>query len=398
MNPYKKVYETNSGRREFLLRIAAGIPLSSLLLQKATYGQVASDNRSASGLIVRGQQPDNLESPFADLTDFYTPNERFYVRSHFAVPTLDAQTWRLRVEGAVDRPLDLSYSDLLALPSRTVDATLECAGNGRSFLSPTVKGVQWGPGAVSNARWTGVSLGAILKKAGVQHGAVDVVLEGADSGEPKDPPKPTGPIRFARSLPLEKALQPDVLVAHRMNDAALPQAHGFPARLIVPGWYGVASVKWLTRIIVTKKPFSGHFQTIDYAVWERTSDLPTRVPVTQMQVKAQIARPASGETVKSGTPYRVHGWAWTGEAEIAKVEISTDNGQTWKQATLTGDRKRYTWRGWEYLWDVPGEPGAAILLARATDTRGNTQPLQRQPDRENYMISHVVPLPVTIAR
>jgi DMSO/TMAO reductase YedYZ molybdopterin-dependent catalytic subunit len=163
----------------------------------------------------------------------------------------------------------------------------------------------------------GIPLGAILQKAGVQNGAVEVVLEGADSGEPKDPPKRTGPIRFARSLPMAKATHPDVLVAHQMNGATLSPAHGFPVRAIVPDWYGVASVKWLFRIVVTKEPFHGHFQAVDYAVWQRRFDLPNRVPVTQMQVKAQIARPAAGETVKAGTTYPGRGWVWTGEAEIA---------------------------------------------------------------------------------
>lgn len=386
--------ETHNARREFLVRAATGFPLSYLLLQQFAHAQTTADEKSPSGLIVRGRQPDNLESPFAELTDFYTPNERFYVRSHFAVPTIDVSTWRLRVEGAVERPLELSYTDLLALPSRTVDATLECAGNGRRFLNPPTKGVQWGLGAVSNARWTGVSLGAILKKAGVRNGAVEVILEGADSGEPKDPPKPTGPIRFARSLPIAKATHPDVLLAHRMNDAVLPQAHGFPIRTVVPGWYSVASIKWLSRIVVTKEPFHGHFQSVDYAIWQRRFDLPNRVALTQMQVKAQIARPASGETVKAGTTYPIRGWAWTGEAEIAKVEVSTDNGQTWNLAKLTGDKKRATWRAWEYLWNVT--VGEANLLARATDTDGNTQPLQRQPDRENYMVNHVLSQPVII--
>jgi DMSO/TMAO reductase YedYZ molybdopterin-dependent catalytic subunit len=380
-------------RRDLLRYASLGIPLSALLRGEAVGAQAPQES---SPLIVRQQQPDNLESPFATLADFYTPNERFYVRSHFAVPQLDVSTWRLRVEGAVERPLELSYSDLLKLPAVTQAATLECAGNSRSFLTPPTKGVQWGLGAVSNAKWTGVPLGVLLKKAGIRRSAVDVILEGADSGEPKDPPKPSGPIHFARSIPLTKALQPEVLIAHQMNGTPLPPAHGFPARAVVPGWYAVASIKWLTRLIVTERPFQGHFQTVDYAIWDRSLGIPTRIPVTEMQVKAEIARPALAEKIPAGTPYRIYGAAWTGEAEVAKVEVSTDGGATWNTAKLLDKAARYTWRFWEYTWNVPTKPGPAILMARATDTRGKTQDRQRQPDRENYMISHVLPIPVEV--
>lgn len=380
-------------RRDFLRFASLGIPLTPFLLREQAGAQSPQD---ASPLIVRQQQPDNLESPFASLADFYTPNERFYVRSHFAVPQLDMATWRLRVEGAVERPLELSYQDLLKLPTVTRAATLECAGNSRSFLTPPTKGVQWGLGAVSNATWTGVPLGAILKKAGIRRNAVEVILEGADSGEPKDPPKPSGPIHFARSLPLTKALQPEVLVAHQMNGVPLPQAHGFPARAVVPGWYAVASIKWLTRLIVTERPFQGHFQTVDYAVWDRSFGIPTRVPVTEMRVKAEIARPALAEKIPAGTTYRIYGAAWTGEAEIARVEVSTDGGATWNAAKLLDKSTRHTWRFWEYAWTVPTQPGPITLMARATDTRGNTQDRQRQPDRENYMINHILPIPVEV--
>ena len=207
-------------------------------------------------MIIRQRNPDNLEFPFATLDHFITPNERFYVRNHFAYPNLDVRTWRLRVEGAVRQTLQLSYEELRRLPLRTVTATLEFAGNGRSFLTPASRGVQWQLGAVSNAEWTGVPLAAVLERAGLRDAAIDVVLEGADRGPA--PNEPTlGMIHFGRSLPVAKARQQDVLLAYRMNGADLPVAHGFPVRTVVPGWYGMASVKWLTRIIVTDRPFDG---------------------------------------------------------------------------------------------------------------------------------------------
>jgi len=348
------------------------------------------------GMIVREKMPENLEFPFSSLHSFLTPAERFYVRSHFAVPTIDTKTWRLRVEGAVRTPLELNYDDLLKMPSRTETATLECAGNGRVFLVPAAKGAQWELGAVSNAEWTGIALQAVLARAGVKSGAVEVILEGADSGEIKDPPKPTGPIHFARSIPLALANRPEVLLAYRMNGEELPPSHGFPVRAVVPGWYGVASVKWLTRIIVTDRPFNGHFQSVDYALWERLNGIPTRVPVTEMQVKAQIARPDMREVLAAGSTYRIFGAAWAGDAEIKQVEVSADGGTTWMPTQLLGKDVRHAWRFWERIWKVPSERGPYTLMARATDGRGNVQPTQRQPDRENYLINHVLPIAVEV--
>ena len=239
-------------------------------------------------------------------------------------------------------------------------------------------------------------LGAILNQAGLRPEAVEVILEGADSGEIKDPPKPNGAIHFARSLPLSRANRPDVLLAYRMNGDPLPLSHGFPLRAVVPGWYGMASVKWLTRIIVTDRPFNGYFQTVDYARWERPNGIPTRVPLTEMQVKSEIARPDMREVVTAGSAYRVFGAAWTGDADIERVEISPDGGQTWERAQLLDKPVRYAWRFWEYQWRVPAKQGRYTLLSRATDTQNRAQPMQRQPDTENYMINHVLPIDVDV--
>jgi DMSO/TMAO reductase YedYZ molybdopterin-dependent catalytic subunit len=351
----------------------------------------------AAVLIPREKDPENLEFPFSALESFLTPNKLFYVRNHFAAPKLDAGTWRLRVEGAVEKPLELAHAEILKLPAQTVPVTLECAGNGRAFLEPKTKGVQWQLGAVSTAEWTGVTLASILERAGLKPGAVDVVLEGADSGEVKNEPKPPdSKLHFARGLPLAKALKAEVLLAYRMSGEELPVAHGFPLRAVVAGWYGMASVKWLQRIVVTDRPFHGYDQTTDYTVWERRDALPSLTPLTGMEVKASIARPAAGETVPAGKAYRIHGAAWAGESDVAKVEVSTDGGTSWAAARLVDEAKPFCWRRWEYTWDKP-RAGKYSVLARASDRRGRTQPTKRDPDRRNYAISHVVPVPVEVA-
>ena len=272
---------------------------------------------------------------------------------------------------------------------------LECAGNGRVFLVPKENGAQWALGGAGNAEWTGVPLKAVLEKAGLREGAVEVILEGTDKGEIKEDPKSPGEIHFARSLPVSKARNGDVLLAFKMNGADLTGKHGAPVRAIVPGWYGMASVKWLNRIIVTDKPFEGFFQTLQYSHWERRNDIPTLLPVTEIQVKSEIVRPGVDEVIAANTSYKVRGLAWAGESDVKLVEVSTDRGQTWKLAKLTGSVVRYAWRLWEYDW-VPVAAGRYTLMARATDQRGRVQPLERDRDRRSYEISHVLPVEISV--
>lgn len=358
----------------------------------------ATQPRSApAGLIIRERQPVNLESSFAAIDGPMTPTQAFYVRNHFAMPQQNLATWRLRVEGEVERRLELSYDDVLKLPSRTQIVTLECAGNGRVYLAPKAGGVQWQLGAVGTAEWTGVPLAALLDRAGIASQAVEVLLEGDDEGEPSNEPRPAGKIHFARSLPLAKARE-DVLLAYRMNGEQLTPAHGFPLRAVVPGWYGMASVKWLSRIVVTDRPLNGYYQSTDYAYWRREAGLPAiRTPIAEMRVKAQIARPALGEPVHAGSLCRIFGAAWTGpDAEVARVAVSTDGGKTSQEARLLGEAIRGVWRLWEYAWRVPAQPGLAVLSARATDSKGRQQPLEHQRDSGGYMIHHVLPVDVEI--
>jgi DMSO/TMAO reductase YedYZ molybdopterin-dependent catalytic subunit len=345
------------------------------------------------GKIVRGETPLNLEMPFETLEDFLTPTEAFYVRTHFPIPSIDRNAWWLHVEGEVDNPFAINYEQLLELESVTTPVTLECAGNSRNFLDPKVKGVQWGLGAVGTAEWTGVPLSVLLDRAGVKPGAREVILEGMDGGILEDPKSPPGQLHFARSIPVEKA-RADVLLAYKMNGSDLPPEHGFPVRAIVPGWYAVASIKWLQRIIVTDEPFAGYYQTIDYAYWKRRAEVAELTPLTEIQIKAEIAKPAEGETVPANSRVRVHGAAWTSDGEIAKVELSTDGGSTWNQTNLLGEPKPNAWQLWEFNWQTPAAAGNQTLIARATDSLGHTQPLQRDPDRGTYMINHLLPITV----
>jgi len=383
--------------RRALLRT---VSLGALASIATAFGQnVAPDKPPAAapgtGLIVREKEPENLESPASVLQTFITPAEQFYVRNHFKQPEVTAEAWKLKVEGAVEHPFEMGYRDLLGMPSRTQVSMLECAGNGRVFLIPKENGAQWQSGGVGNAEWVGVPLGAVLEKAGLKSNAVDVVFEGADQGEIKDDPKSPGEIHFARSLPMAKARNGNVLLAYKMNGADLSPAHGFPVRVIVPGWYGMASVKWLARIVVTDKRFDGFFQSLQYSHWERSNGTPTLMPVTEMHVKASIVAPMLDEVVPASGAYKVRGQAWAGESSIAQVEVSTDGGQKWNKAQLTGPSVRYAWRLWEYDWQAPVR-GEYTLMARGTDAEGHTQPIERNKDHRSYEITHVLPIKVTV--
>ena len=353
------------------------------------------ERASPGGLIVREDDPPNLEMPFVTLDGFTTPNESFYVRCHYAIPEIAERDWSLSVEGAVENPFQLNHDGLLAMESRTIPATLECAGNNRIFLEPKVKGVQWALGAVGNATWKGVPLSALLARAKTKSSATEIILEGVDAGPVEKTPRPAGDVRFARSVPLRKAMD-DVLLAYEMNGERLTAAHGFPLRAIVPGWYAMASVKWLRRIIVTDQPFVGYYQSIDYSYWERRGELATLVPITSMQVKAEIAWPAAGDVLPKDSDVRVHGAAWTSGAKITEVELSFDAGARWEKAQLLGKHEENAWRLWQFSWRTPDKPGKQTLVARATDSLGRTQPLIHNPDRGTYMISHRLPVDVEV--
>ncbi len=394
----------NVDRRALLLGATAAVPLlyggTGRAEEQPGPANPPANTAAYPGLIVRQKEPDNLEFPFPTLGSAMTPTHSFFVRTHFRVPEIQGAAWRLNVLGEVNNPVELTLNQLQQMPNhRTVTALLECAGNSRVFIAPKAAGLLWELGGVGTAAWTGVSLSAVLQRAGgVRAGAVEVILEGEDDGELREFPNPfqtPGPVHFARSMPLAKAQHQDVILAWRMNGEPLTPAHGFPVRAIVPGWYGMASVKWLRRIIVTDQPFQGYFQTMEYAYFERRHGLPTLVPVTELQVKALIARPALDEVIPAGQPYRVHGAAWTGETQVTGVEVSTNGGQQWSAATLLGQATTFGWRLWEFNWQNPAA-GRRTLMARARDQRGRVQPLTRDRDRRNAMINHVLPVAVTV--
>jgi DMSO/TMAO reductase YedYZ molybdopterin-dependent catalytic subunit len=383
--------------RRDILRLAPAAAVGVSLCGRAGLTQEAGAKADPRfpGMIVRMQEPRNLETPTDGLLPWKTATEHFYVRSHFPVPKIDLASYALKVTGHVENELSLSLEELRKLPSVTSPMLLECAGNGRVFLVPQARGLQWGTGAVGNAEWTGVPLGALLERAKVKAGAVDVVLVGKDAGTIADPATP-GPIAFDRSVPLEKARRDECVLATAMNGEPLTPAHGAPVRAVIGGWYGMASVKWLVEVRVTDRPYAGFFQTLDYSHWVRARNgRPELTPVTEIQPKAIILRPGLNDAVPAGKEVVVMGKAWAG-TKVAKVEFSADGGKTWAAAKLGGEEKAFAWREWSFAW-TPAAKGPASLVARCTDEKGNTQPEKRDPDRRTYMINHLVPVGVTVA-
>jgi DMSO/TMAO reductase YedYZ molybdopterin-dependent catalytic subunit len=258
-------------------------------------------------------------------------------------------------------------------------------------LREKVPGVQWGSGAIGHAEWTGVPVRALLDECGVKPGVTEILFEGADRGSESDHPEP---MNFARSLPLAKAMHPDTLLAIRMNGETLEPAHGFPVRLFVPGWYGVASVKWLSRISAIDEPFKGYFQTKKYTYQQRAANGTETHVVGPMRVKSEILRPRMDESLGVGTN-RIFGVAWAGEEPVASVDVSTDGGRSWNPAQLVGPRAGYSWSMWEYLWEV-ATPGDYSLLARATSWSGQVQPASYDPLYSTYMIHFSRPTNVRV--
>jgi DMSO/TMAO reductase YedYZ molybdopterin-dependent catalytic subunit len=351
---------------------------------------------SSVGLIIRQKEPNNLETPFDEVDSFLTPTELFYIRSHFPAPTLELASYQLRIDGAVRNPCSLSYQELRDMPSETRVAMLECAGNSRVFLVPQVEGAQWELGAVGNAEWTGVPLRALLERAGMEEGACEIVLEGADHGTPKEPPVPPVPISYARSLSRDKAIRREVLIAYQMNGRDLPLDHGYPVRAVVPGHYGIASVKWLTRIHAVREPFQGYWQTSDYGYWDYLDAKPIRRALGEVKLKSEIARPRVYETLAGNQVYTVFGAAWAGETEVTEITVSTDGGRSWVEAKFLDPVQRHAWRRWKLDWLTPRQPGKYTLLARAKDANGGVQPDKHDQNYGSYVITHPLPIEVFV--
>jgi DMSO/TMAO reductase YedYZ molybdopterin-dependent catalytic subunit len=324
------------------------------------------------GMILRSARFLDLETPVEFMTEWITPVNHFFVRNHMFEPAkFDAKAWQLSITGEVERPLMFTLAELEKLSFRSVINTMECAGNGRSLQNPKVPGIQWGKGAVGNAKFSGPSLKTLLEKAGAKDTAKHVKFRGLDQVPGKVPP-------FIRSIPIDKAMDADTLVATQMNGEPLNAHHGFPARAVTPGWAGAASCKWLTEIIISDKPGDGNFMNPGY----RMPNVPVKPgdavkpedthPVTALTVKSLIAAPSAGAKLKPGAQV-IQGVAWAGEADITTVEISTDTGVTWKEAKLGKDQAKYAWRLWTYNWK-PDKSGDYVILSRATDSQGRVQP------------------------
>jgi DMSO/TMAO reductase YedYZ molybdopterin-dependent catalytic subunit len=337
------------------------------------------------------QSPENSETPLTEMRSWVTPNAFFFVRNHFAEPEVTANNWRLQVHGQVRRARIWTWDELTELPERTVFATMECAGNGRSFLRPLTPGVQWGAGAVGHAEWTGVPLATVLESCGPLSDALEVLCEGTDVGTEPDHPEL---MHFVRGLPLAKALHPDTLLAFRMNGEPLTRSHGAPVRLIVPGWYGVCSVKWIARLELLDHQYEGYFQSEKYTIQRREGGKERKARLTRMPVKSQIIRPAAGSELRPGVN-RISGIAWAGEEAVAKVEVSTDGGLRWRGASLVGPQAPYSWTLWEYLWEV-NSPANYELMCRASSTAGDAQPTEHDDLRGGYMINFTRPHPVRV--
>ena len=317
-----------------------------------------------SQLVMVKAEPFNAETPLDALRAAVTPTSLHYVRSNFSVPD---HPGTLTIGGAVERPLTLTLDELRAMPATTLTVTLECAGNGRIGLMPLPTGEPWAGNAVGTARWTGVPLHLLLEQAAPRADGVEAFFGGADHGPYKGGPD----IPFGRALALDRALDPatQVLVAWAMNDAPLPSDHGAPLRLVMPGWYGMASVKWLAKIEVLTTPYEGQFQTKSYQFeW---SDR-TREAVTTIFPRALITDPAPDDTLPRG-PYTVRGKAWSGTGPITAVEVSIDGAGEWVPAHVAPPTGPFEWQEWHFDWAAT-DPGRHVFRARATDAAGNCQP------------------------
>ena len=380
-----------SSRRDFLKQmsgaaLAAGSAPAMLAwalpLPQAQGVEVPGED----GMILRSFRFVDLETPVEYFKSWLTPVPHFFVRNHMHEPSeLNADDWRLTIGGEVEKPLTLNLTELSKFETHAVVNTLECAGNGRSLQRPQVPGIQWGKGAVSTARFSGPRLRDVLQRAGLKPGGKHVMFRGLDEVPGKVPP-------FIRSIPIDKALDSDTLVATHMNGAALTKHHGFPARALVPGWIGAASCKWLTEIKVLESDFVGNFMSPGY----RFPNQPVKPgdavkpedthPLTALSVKSVISGPGDGANVKAGK-VAVHGTAWAGEADVVKVEVSTDGGSTWNSAKLGHEQAHYAWRLWSYEWKAKG--GDYTVLSRATDSQGRTQPAAPLWNPSGYLYNPV---------
>jgi sulfane dehydrogenase subunit SoxC len=323
-----------------------------------------------------------------------TPIGLHYLLTHFDIPKVDAASWRLEVGGLVERPVSLSLDEIRARPAVEVAVTMECAGNGRAHIEPHVVSQPWLLEAVGTARWRGVTVASLLEDAGVQENAVEALFTGLDRGIDGGEEQ-----AYERSLPVEMLLEGDALLAYEINGEPLPPQHGAPLRLVVPGWYGMTSVKWLSRIALREEPFDGYQMRQAYRV--RYEEDEPGEPITTIAPRSLMVPPGvpefrSRERLLHAGPCELVGRAWSGGAEIASVEVSTDAGETWAPAEL-GDATlgRWAWRSWRFTWDA--QPGEHQLCCRARDASGSEQPLVPPWNLGGYLNNAVQRVSVTVS-
>ncbi|MEU8846571.1 sulfite oxidase [Streptomyces sp. NPDC048564] len=332
--------------------------------------------------------------PLEALRHDITPPGLHYVLTHYDIPYVpDDTSWHLAIGGQVRRPLRLSLADLRTFPQVTTRVTLECAGNGRALLTPRPVSQPWLVEAVGTAEWTGVPLRLLLAEADIEPDAVEVVFTGADHGVERGVEQD-----YQRALHLDVALggDPEVLVAYAMNGTPLPPQHGRPLRLVVPGWYGMAHVKWLREVTVVDEPFTGFQQAVAYRLRRHPED--EGEPVTRIAPRALLVPPgfpdfmSRARVVRPGT-VTLEGRAWSGRAAVTRVEVSADAGRTWQEAELEPeDGHRWAWRRWQHSWAAT--PGEYVLSARATDADGHSQPLEQPWNRGGFANNLVQRVPV----
>lgn len=323
----------------------------------------------------------NHAMPLEALRYEITPAGLHFLLIHFDIPDLEADTWSLTIGGAVERPLTVTLDDLRSCEARTEVVTMECSGNGRVFLDPPVAGQQWLLGAVGNAQWTGTPLWPLLEEAGLEPRSVEVLFTGADRGI-EDGIERT----YQRSLTVEEVKRPEVMLVYAMNGQPLLPQHGAPVRLVVPGWYGMASVKWLTTIEAISEPFTGYHQTNAYVVRPGGDepDVPsTRILPRSLMIPPGVPDSDTRERIVDVGMCEITGRAWCGTSEIVRVEFSDNGGDTWTEAQVESTAHRYGWQKWTHVW-VCDRPGPYILSSRATDTTGRSQPDQSAWNERGY--------------
>jgi len=363
--------------------LVSSLGIAALARAQESSGSVVIPGKGP--MILHNDRPEDLETLVRSYNSYLTPVDIFFVRQHIPRPgPIDPEAYRLTVNGMVSKPAQMTLADLRKLPQYTVTATLECTGNGRGFYSPKVPGIQWGRGAVGNAEWRGPRLGDVLKAAGMDPKTAFIEFDGADVGVASTPD-------FVRSMPISKVMHPATLLALSMNGET-PAMHGFPVRLIVPGWDGTSWVKWVIRVTAAAQPNTGFFMNPAYRIPKY--NLPPGTPARPAELEVVEGMPVKSTIT---APEDQSKFAWAGEEAIVRVEISTDGGSRWHDAELLSPMRHFAWRLWKLDWK-PTEPGYYTILSRATDSAGRVQPIVPAWNPSGYLWNGIDRVGVTVEK